>query len=405
MNAFGQHAIDAIASNDFKKINEYITQSIDLAIQEQDEFAVYDLAQQFQMRGFIDEAIAICTKGYDVWSEDDWVILLAELYTEHDRLDEAVELLVQIDDQSPLYVNALVGLADIYHIQGLFDVANHKLDLAKQHEPNEPIIDLARAEIYYTTGELNKAIAIYEKYQHSQVLPNEEWAKRMSKMLLAKGQTEQAVALLEALPNDAQDLDTLFELGLSQYQLKNYSRSISYFETLLYQDPDYFSAYYYYAKALLEDGQRDKAIETLEISQQQNPYHVPTYHELYRVYQQMQQHDKIAALLETIQTYVSDDESLLIVQALYAYDIEDDETVIALLKDNVTQENSADPQVYWLLANSYARLEEDDDAKAMYQTALPYYADNQQFLMDYAQFLKEIGDFATRQTILKQMNQ
>lgn len=405
MNEFGQYAIEAIALDDLQKVHEYIAQSIEEAVLHQDEFAVYDLAQQFHMRGFIQEALDIANKGYSVWQEDDWIILLAELQIEQDSLDEALELLLQIDEKSPLYVNALINLADIYHIQGFFDVAQHKLDLAKECDPNEPIVDLARAEIYYTTGELDKALAIYEKYQDAEVLSAEDIAKRMSKILLAKGKTEDAVDTLEKLPSDAYDLDTLFELGLAQYQLKNYSRSIYYFEKLLFQDPDYFSAYYYYAKALAEEGQTAKAQEVLETSHVQNPYHVQTYHALYRMYRHTQQSDKLKDLLEAIDQFVSDDESLVILKAQYAYDNQDDEGVIALLSEVVSDEQVEEPQFYWLLANSYARLEEEADAKAMYQLALPYYANNTEFLTDYAQFLKEIGDTTTRQMILRQMNE
>src|SRR5699024_11450795 len=54
-------------------------------------------------------------------------------------------------------------LADLYQMQGLFEVAEAKLFTAKDHAPDELIIDMALAELMFSIGQFHRAIPFYEK--------------------------------------------------------------------------------------------------------------------------------------------------------------------------------------------------------------------------------------------------
>src|SRR5699024_11877433 len=74
-----------------------------------------------------------------------------------------IELLTSISEDDPAYLQALLQLADLYQSEGLFEVAESKLLEAKNIQPDEPIIDFALGEFFFSTGEYQRAIIHYEK--------------------------------------------------------------------------------------------------------------------------------------------------------------------------------------------------------------------------------------------------
>ena len=68
------------------------------------------------------------------------------------------------------------------------------------------------------------------------------------------------------------------------------------------------------------------------------------------------------------------------------------EELIAYISERAEQEDN-EPQYNWLLAASHNALEDYDSASKEYQAAYPHFADNEPFLLEYAAFLREEGNW------------
>ena len=66
--------------------------------------------------------------------------------------DEALDLLLEIEETSPEYPQALLVLADYYQMQGLFEVAEKRINEALAILPDEPLLHFAKAELLFETG-------------------------------------------------------------------------------------------------------------------------------------------------------------------------------------------------------------------------------------------------------------
>lgn len=54
-------------------------------------------------------------------------------------------------------------MADLYQMQGLFEVSEQKLLKAQAILPDEPVIDFALGELYFTQGAYGKAVRQFKK--------------------------------------------------------------------------------------------------------------------------------------------------------------------------------------------------------------------------------------------------
>ncbi len=80
-----------------------------------------------------------------------------------DKEEEALELLIDIEEDDPYYVCACLLMADLYQMQGLDEVSERKLLKAYEKMPDEPLVQFALAELYFTSGQYQKACRIMRK--------------------------------------------------------------------------------------------------------------------------------------------------------------------------------------------------------------------------------------------------
>lgn len=90
-------------------------------------------------------------------------LFLAEVYTDLEEEENALAILEQIDEDDPLFARACLIAADLYQMQGLEEVSERKLQQAYEKMPDEPIIQFALAELYFSMGQYSKSIPFYEK--------------------------------------------------------------------------------------------------------------------------------------------------------------------------------------------------------------------------------------------------
>lgn len=387
-----------------EKTNQLIDEYIKFC-QETDNAQVgYDLAYEMQLLGFIDSALYLVEKLYQWQPSEIFLLLKAELLIDNQHIDDAIDILLTIPNDSEAYVSSLLILADAYQQLDLYEVALQKLQLAKRLLPNEPVIDLAKFEHYFYIGEHRKALSILETLSYHDILSEEQYIKKMSRVLVALGEYEKAIASLEQLKEDEHDVSSLFGLGLAYYQIDDYQRSYYWLNQLVSKDPDFYSAYYYLGQSSLLLGKVEDGIAYLEQAIAYNPYHETLYLTLFEQYDKSHQYDKLTQLISDAKIYGIDGLSWHIRLARYYLRQEDYETVIEYINNVLTIEDE-ESELYWILALAYANLEEDEHAQVWFQKAFVLFEEDSEFLENYAQYAREIGDRQLYRTLTSKRQQ
>lgn len=180
----------------------------------------YTIADFYFQWGFLQESLEILHELIKRHPEENELkILLANIFIELEEDEEAITLLNGIDKNDTVYEQALLLLADLYQVQGLFEVSESKLLEAKQLNPNEPIIDFALGEFYFSIGDYKKSIIHYEKLlsetiEFGQVSINE----RLAEAYASSGKYELALELFQKESSD--NPDVLFKFGFTAYHAK-----------------------------------------------------------------------------------------------------------------------------------------------------------------------------------------
>lgn len=185
---------------------------------------------------------------------------------EDDQNDKALTLLNQVKSDSPAYVRALMVAADLYQTQELFEVSEQKLLEARQLEPEEPAIEFALAELYFTMREFRKAIALYLDLikQGITQLSAVNLVERLGVAYANAGRFEQAIGYLKQIHPGDMTPDVKFETGFTYLQLKDYKPAIDLLTELKESDPHYTSLYPYLGQALVAENQLEDALKVLQ---------------------------------------------------------------------------------------------------------------------------------------------
>lgn len=372
--------LNAIAS-----IVETLQASTDLEI-------IYEAAELLAHYGFLTEA----NRLYDILllhlpDEAQLKIDRARILLEIGEEDEALLLLTSISSAHEEYVQALLVLADYYHMTGMAEAALMKVKDALELAPHEPIVQFAYAELLVNAGRYSEAVHLYiNLYEASQHLPGVDLQQRIAETYSAGAAYEEAIPFYERALEDDQNPDLLFGAAYAYYQSGYPQRTVEWLTQLVQLDEDYFSAYMlggqaylalfdepkayeWFLKGLKRDefdkelqlsagkcalklGQVEQAITHLQEALVLDPEYMDAYITLASVYNQLELDDQLQALLRESQEWI---EELPLLKAFQAYSLE--------------------------------RLERFEEAYTAYQHAYDGMKEDVGFLDRYARFLLEEG--------------
>lgn len=359
-------------------------------------FAIIDA---FYGWGFMEEAIyhlETLLKKYP--GEGELLILLADMFIELERDEEAIDRLNQLSASDPHYVQALLVLADVYHAQGLFEVAEQKLLEAKEMEAEEPVIDFALGEFLFATGQTGRAIPFYEKVLEKESAINSvEVQERLAESHATLGHYETALDYFKLL--DSNHPDVLFKYGFTAARQNRNDIAIQAWKELLELDPYYHTVYAELANALKEEGQIQEALETAKQGLEQDEFHKELYMIAGELSIQLQQFEvAIEYLQEALVLDYDYQKAVMLLVDLYKSEDKQD-VIIDLLTS--TQEMGADNPLYdWELARAFVESELYDQALEAFDKAYPLLGHDSVFLKEYGYFLTEEGRFDQAKTVL-----
>ncbi len=315
---------------------------------------------------------------------------LAEIAIENDQIEKAFELLETIPKEDERYPETLLLMADLYQVQGIPEVSESKLLEASRLLPDEPLIQFALAELYFSLDRFVEAQDIYQRLMTEGIdtISGISLTERIGSTLTMQGKFEEAVVVLEtALKNDASD-DLLFQLALVYRQLKENDKTIAYLKQLREQNPHYVALYLELAECLQEEEAVEEAQIVIEEGIKEDPYHVDFYHfaseNTYRLHDPKKAEEFLQTALELGE---SEEKTLLLLSDLYLNEGRY-EAAIACLDTPEVLEN---PYAMWNMAHAYNELEDYERAGQYYEEANDALSHEPDFMKEYGIFLREEG--------------
>lgn len=386
---YGEQMIEALQNNALEEAQELFIEALEKDQPEE----LYVLADTLYQLGFLAETKAIYEHLLIDFSHDDELkIGLAEIAIEEDDIDGAMDWLMAIEEESPAYPQALLVSADLYQVQGLYEVSEQKLLLAKELLPDEPILTFALAELYFVMGKYAQAIYGYEELSEAGLgeISGINQAQRIGSAYSAVGDFEQAIPYLELAEKENETTDLLFELGFTYLQNKEYRRASETLFKLKELDPSYTSLYPYLAKSLEEENQLDRATEVIREGLRADQYNPELFYYAADLFLKLGDEEQGEYYYQESLELNPDNETVQL--ALINLYLKQERFSEAVVKIETALENEeADAQFYWSLALAQEGLENYAKAAEAYQTAYPSFTRNKDFLKAYALFLREEG--------------
>ncbi|MEH7254852.1 tetratricopeptide repeat protein [Neobacillus niacini] len=362
------------------------------------------LAEEMLQYGFLAEAKALVENLLVIYPEEgELLVLLGEILVESGDEEQAILVLEKISKNDPSFGQSLLLLADLYQVQGLYEVCERKLLKAKDLLPDEVIIDFALGELYSEQGEVTKALKSYEVVlkEHHEIAGVSIY-QRMAELLSASGEFEEALFYYDKAIDDKLEINTLFGYAFTALQAGYNRTSIERFEELKELDPEYHSLYLHLAKAYEREEELENSLKVIQEGIRQDEFNKDVFFYGGKIAIKLanpelaEQYFREALALDPGFT-----EAALTINKLF-FQQERYEAVIDLISqlDYVEDE---EPQLLWDSALAYEKLEDYSYALDKYENAYTFFKNNEAFLNDYGYFLIEEGKTDLAAEIFKQL--
>lgn len=381
--SYSEKVVNALNNGELDQLSPLLDKAIKNDADEDLE-ALYEV---LLMVGFLEETEKVVLALQQRYPNDDkYNIPLAEIAIENDDIEKAFEYLEAVSKESDAYIESLIVTADLYQVLGIPEVSQTKLQEAQKLAPNEPIIQFALAELYYSLGDYEEALPLYKQLREvDSMMANVSLDERIGVSLSMNGEFEEAIPYLEHSLEEVDSDDHLFQLAYTYMQMEEYDKAIQLFQKLREENDTYQSLYFYLGTALKEEQRLDEAKEVVESGLKMDEYQVRLYQLAAEI--AYMQHD-----IETSESYLKQaielgdgiDQVLLSLANLYITE-ERFEEAIPLIK----QMDEIDGSAEWALGQAYRGIDDYDKAIEYYDRAAEEMAHDLYFMRDYGLFLRE----------------
>lgn len=382
---YSKRALDALESGQIYEFNRLYG----WALRKDDDETLYNLAGELYALGFDGKALRIYEKLIERYPGDhELPVLAAEILVDQGENDRALANLEKIPEDSEFYVSALMVEADLYQTEELYEVSERKLLAAEQLAPDEPAIQLALGELYYTMQDYPKAVTYYLRLikQGIPMMSQINIVERLAASYAASGKFEKAIAYYEQIHDEDLTPDILMQEGITYLQLNEVQRAQTVLEKVVDMDASYSSVYPYLIDAYRRDEEWDKGLTAAQeglAADQYNP-------DLYLLAAEMAEHahddELVEKYLQKAVELAPDNQAAIIRitdfynrQGCYA------ETL------NYATDEITDAQLNWNVALAEWKTEDFAGAQKHFSAAANDLADSAPFLLDWYHFSKENG--------------
>ncbi|SMQ82468.1 Tetratricopeptide repeat-containing protein [Bacillus sp. OV166] len=362
------------------------------------------LGEEMYQYGFLDEAKALVENLLEIFPEEgELLVLLGEILVEAGEDEEAILVLEKISEHDANFGQSLLLLADLYQVQGLYEVCERKLLKAKEILPDEVIIDFALGELYSEQGEISKAMDAYEKVlKEVNEIAGVNIDQRIADLLSASGMFEESLVYYEKAINEKLEINTLFGYAFTALQAGYNRTAIEKFIELKALDPEYHSLYLHLALAYEREEELENSLLTIQEGIKQDEFNKELFFfggkiaiKLGKVEEGEKYFREALALDPGFTEAALTLNKLFFLQERY-------EDVIELIAQLDIKEDE-EPQLLWDSALSFHNLEKFSYALDKYESAYTFFKKNETFLHDYGYFLIEEGKTDRAAEIFKQL--
>ncbi|WP_071459961.1 tetratricopeptide repeat protein [Bacillus massilinigeriensis] len=353
------------------------------------------LAEELVRFGLLEESQTLLEKLLISYpNEGEILVLLAEIILESGEEERAMLLLEQVRPDDAEYPRALLLMADLYQMEGLYEVSERKLLEAKRLLPNESLLDFALGELYAEQGKHSEAISSYaEILKKQEEIAGSNVYQRIAENLSASGEFEEALPYYEKAMEQKLEINTLFGYAFTALQAGKYNTAIGKFEELRALDPEYHSLYLYLARAYEHEGMDREAFGAVMEGIKADSYNKELYFYGGKLALKLGNESEAERLLrEAIALDPEFTQGILLLNRLLIRQerYEEVDELISIAEANEEEE----PQLLWDSAIAKSHLEQYSEALNKYRLAYNFFKDNKDFLVDYGYFLIEEGKIA-----------
>lgn len=368
-----------------------------------DHDSKYSVAEIYYELGLVDLAKVIIEELLALYpDEGELYTFMAELLIDLDEEDEAIEMLLEVKEDDPVYVQGQLLLADLYQLQGLDEVAELKLLNAESKVPEEPIVLFGLGEFYLSRGDYQKSIPYYKRVlPYQDELDGTNIALRLAEAYSASGYFEEAITFYEAgINNDDATIDAHFGYGYTAFQIQKFSVAITQFEKVIDMDESYSSVYPYLGEAYEEEGRIHEAIQIFKKGIEIDEFNEALYVQGARVslnngyVEEGEQY-----LRKVLAINPSNFEGAKMLASLLKKEesFEELQELINFLKD----QGEEDPLFDWFLATAKHQLEDDSNVLELYEQVSQQLSHDSDFMEEYGQVLLENGHKEKAKLVIK----
>jgi tetratricopeptide (TPR) repeat protein len=383
-----QEAIEKIENGDVSEGLELLTKFKKTA----NDSEQFEIAETYFRYGLVEEAKQVIEELLQKYpDEGELLVFAAECYVDLDKEEEAINLLNEIEEDDAEYLRALLLLADLYQIQGLEEVAEQKLLLAKRRAPKEPVILFALAEFYLAKGSYLEAVPYYKNVlETADKFADINIKLRVAEALSASGAFEEALSYYEEGLKATVELNALFGYGFTAFQLEEFQRSIKAFSELKELDSQYSTLYPYLAKSYEKIGAVEEALQTLKEGILVDEYN----EELYLAAAQLSlQSGNSEQAEQYYRNFLALNPSSIKGAKEFAGFLKKKERYDDMIEliEQLKEMGEEDPFFDWTLAYAFYQEEQYEKALEFYEKALVHYDQDVEFLEEYGKLLIEEG--------------
>lgn len=390
MQSYAEQMLDALSSGQLDEAKKLYA----LALRHDDDDLLFSLAEELYGLGFLKQAKRIYLKLLDKYPEADELRTgLADVLIDEDEIDDAIMYLSQIEPTSDAYLQSLLVMADLYQTEELFEASEQKLIQAKAIAPDEPVILFALGEFYFNMRQFKDAIKYYKELllQGINKFSRVDLVSRIGVAYAQAGNFDNAIGYLEQIHEADITPEIQFQLGFTYFQLEEYEKAIPALEKVIEMDKQFASAFPYLGQALVETNQLENAFRIFQQGLAVDNFNETLFRLAAETAIKLDDFTQGAKYYEEGLAIEPDDMVLVLGLSNLYLQMDKDDANIELLSGYV-QNDEVDPQIYWNVAKSLARVSQWELARKYWHAASDSFMDNANFLREAFSFAREDGD-------------
>lgn len=380
--SYSEQLLDSIQNHDFSQNNHLLKEALD----KDDPEVLASLAENLTDLGFTDLAKEVYRALIAKFPQEDlFKVYLAEIMLNDGDEDDGLSLLYGVSKSSSAYLDSLLVQADYYQTNGLIETAKDKLLQALQLAPEEDAIKFGLAELDYLSGNYEQALSLYQDLvQRQNTFGEVNLNQRLFATNAKLGNYEAAAKIIREHSSSLLDIDSKYEAGLVMLAVGDDDQAIKLLDQVIDQSPDYVNAYPLLAQAYEHKHDNEQVLRTVQAGLAYNELDETLYSMGARAAANLNELDTAADLLEKGLKNAPDNSELRMqLSNLYLHRHQDKQN-IALFKD--FDNENIDAQAHWNMALSYERLDDSEKAQSEFLLAYPDFQNNSDFLRQMIMF-------------------